>query len=408
MAEILLGKVCRPREWRGEAQVVARKQRKGIIMSLYRRGNIWWYRFEFQGSLIRESTGVTNKEAARAAEGKRHTALRESRAGVTPQLRVPLFSRAADDYVKIKKGEWAPNTLTIEQYNIGHLKPTFGGKLLTDIGPEDVAAYRDDRIAHAAAGKTVALELSTLRAILLSHDLDSVWRSIRRKVKLAKAEKVGRVIAAVEESTLLTECRQSRSRSLYVAVTLALWTCMRLSELRLLRWRQVDFDRRVITVGESKTEAGTGREIPLTSIAVEVLVSWARLFPNKKPNHYVFPSEHCGQSGAVYNTDPTTPIGSWKEAWEAAKIRAGVECRWHDIRHTGCTHLLDAGVPYAVVTEIMGWSASTAVRMIREVYGHVGPAARRRAMDQLEKFMEPMRVGTKSYTIEEPEIGTIQ
>jgi integrase len=212
----------------------------------------------------------------------------------------------------------------------------------------------------------------------------------------------------VEEAALLTECRQSRSRSLDVAVTLALWTCTRLSELRLLRWRQVDFNRRVVTVGKSKTEAGEGREIPLTAIAANVLESWATHFPGRKPNHYVFPMERYGQGGRVYAQDVTSPIGTWKEAWEAAKKRAGVECRWHDMRHTGCTHLLDSGASYSVVAEIMGWSTSTAVRMIREVYGHVGPVGRREAMDQLEKFLEPIRVGTKSGTIEEPEIVTIQ
>ncbi len=377
-------------------------------MSLYKRGNVWWYRFEFQGSPIRESTGLTNKEAARAAEGVRHTALRQSRAGVIPKFRVPLFSRAADEYLKIKKDDWAAKTATIEEYNIGHLKPTFGSKLLSDISPEDVAAYRSARIAAGAAGKTVALELGTLRAVLFSYDLDSVWKSIRRKVKLAKAEKVGRVIATDEEAALLIECRRSRSRSLHVAVTLAFWTCTRLSELRLLRWRQVDFNRRVVTVGKSKTEAGEGREIPLTAGATRALQSWAANFPNRKPIDYVFPVEKYGEGGKVYGQDVTKPIGTWKEAWEAAKKRAGVECRWHDMRHTACTRLLEAGVPYAVVAEIMGWSASTAVRMMREVYGHVGPASRRQAMDQMEKFMEPAKVGTESGTIEEPEIVTIQ
>jgi len=377
-------------------------------MSLYRRGRVWWYRFEFQGSLIRESTGLSNKEAARAVEDRRHTALRESRSGFIRLVRAPMFSKAAEDYLKAKRADWAQKTAIIERTNLMHLNPVFGKKLLTDIGPDDVVDYRDARLQAKASDKTIALELGTLRAILLYHDLDQTWRAIRKKITLGKARKIGRVLSAVEEAALFTECRQSRSRSLYVAVTLALWTCVRHSELRLLQWRQVDFGRRVLTVGKSKTEAGTGREIPLIASAADALTSWAALFPNRKPNHYVFPSEHYGQGAVVYDTDPTTPISSWKEAWEAAKARAGVECRWHDMRHTGCTRLLEAGVPYAVVAEIMGWSASTAVRMIREVYGHVGPAARRQAMDQLEKFMEPLRVGTESGTFAELKIETVQ
>jgi hypothetical protein len=65
---------------------------------------------------------------------------------------------------------------------------------------------------------------------------------------------------------------------------------------------------------------------------------------------------------------------------------SGVECRFHDLRHTGCTRLLETGVSHPIVAELMGWSASTAIRMIKEVYGHIGLAARRHAMEQLDQF----------------------
>lgn len=78
---------------------------------------------------------------------------------------------------------------------------------------------------------------------------------------------------------------------------------------------------------------------------------------NSPCNHYVFPSEKYGlaqvedeHKGAtrtcVHSTDPTKPIGRWKEAWESAKTQAGVQCRFHDLRHTGCTRMLEAGVPF--------------------------------------------------------------
>jgi integrase len=377
-------------------------------MSIYKRGRTWWYQFEFQGSLIRESSGLTNKEAARRAEGVRHTALRESRAGVTRQLRVPLFSKAADDYLKAKQGDWAPKTAIIERTNLAHLHPVFAGKLLTDIVPVEVAAYRDGRLSAGAAPKTVSLELGTLRAVLIYHDLDATWRTIRKKIKLGKAKNIGRVITALEQTALLRECRASRSRSLYVAVMLALETCMRYSEIRLLQWRQVDLVRSILTVGKSKTDAGEGRVIPLTAAAAQVLTFWAERFPQRKPNHYVFPSEHYGQGGVVYDTDSTQPLTTWKEAWEGAKARAGVECRFHDLRHTACTRLLDAGVSHPIVAEIMGWATSTAIRMIKEVYGHIGLEAKQRAMQAAENFSEPLRVPTKSYTIEKKQDASIQ
>ena len=280
----------------------------------------------------------------------------------------------------------------IERTNLGHLKPCFGNKLLSDIGPEEVGLYREQRLHHGAAQKTVSLEIGTLRSAMLFFDLDANWRAIRKKIKLKRARNIGRAISASEEAALLHECRMSRSRSLPIAVFLALQTCMRYSEIRLLQWRQIDLVRRVITVGESKTDAGEGRVIPLTRAAHETLLIWAAIFPSRKPNHYVFASEQYGQGAVVYSTDPTRPIGTWKEAWEAAKRRAGVECRFHDLRHTGCTRLLDAGVTHPVLAEILGWSASTAIRMIKEVYGHINLATRQREMEQVEQFMDAQKL----------------
>jgi integrase len=154
---------------------------------------------------------------------------------------------------------------------------------------------------------------------------------------------VGRSISVTEEANLLNACASSRSRSLSVAVTIALNTCMRLSEIRLLRWSQLDFVAQAITVGKSKTDAGTGRLIPMNDSVVQCLLPWAEKFPERKASDFVFPYERYGAAGddfrpCVYDTDPKRPIGSWKEAWEKARADAKVYCRFHDLRHTGCTH----------------------------------------------------------------------
>jgi integrase len=161
---------------------------------------------------------------------------------------------------------------------------------------------------------------------------------------------------------------------------------MRYSELRLLKWGQVDLASCTLTVGQSKTESGTGRLLPLNDRAVAILGFWASLFPGRETNHFVFPAERYGASGdgvtVVYESDPAKPIGRWKEAWESAKARAGVSCRFHDLRHTGCTRMLEAGVPFSVMATIMGWSPSTTVCMSRR-YGHIGQSAQRLAVKAL-------------------------
>jgi len=104
------------------------------------------------------------------------------------------------------------------------------------------------------------------------------------------------------------------------------------------------------------------------------------------------------------------PIGDWKEAWEAAKKPAGaalkgkpddkeappLACRFHDLRHTARTRMLEHGVPFSTVATIMGWSPSIAVRMSRR-YGHIGQAAQREAVKALDRT-DFMGAGTKMVT----------
>jgi integrase len=129
---------------------------------------------------------------------------------------------------------------------------------------------------------------------------------------------------------------------------------------------------------------------------------WATHFPARELEHYVFPTERYGAAGDVfcakaYNSDPTKPIGSIKEAWEAAKLRAArilkgepdstakvapLPCRFHDLRHTAVSRMLNAGVPIAKVAKIVGWSTATMVRMAAR-YGHFTLDELRGAMDSI-------------------------
>ena len=85
----------------------------------------------------------------------------------------------------------------------------------------------------------------------------------------------------------------------------------------------------------------------------------------------------------MYDHDPTRLIESWKEAWESAKENAGVEVRFHDLRHTCVTRMLEGGAPLSVVAAILGWSSATTVRMAKR-YGHIGQVAQRQAVALLD------------------------
>jgi integrase len=355
-------------------------------VSVYKRGDVWWYKFRFGGQVIRETSKSESRTVAKEAERSRRREMEESFNRISKPRTAQLVSVAAETWLKTKIAHLSPRSVIIERANLKHINPHFGKMLLCDVAADDIATYQAERLAQGAAPKTINLEVGTLRAILRKNRL---WASIQPEVRMLRvSENVGRAISREEEAALLEACRASRSRSLYPAVLIALNTCMRYSELRLLRWSQVDLKACTLTVGQSKTESGTGRLLPLNDRAVAILGFWASLFLERESSHFVFPAERYGASGdgatVVYDCDPTKPIGRWKEAWESAKIRAAVSCRFHDLRHTGCTRMLEAGVPFSVVATIMGWSPSTTVRMSRR-YGHIGQSSQRQAVNALNE-----------------------
>jgi len=156
---------------------------------------------------------------------------------------------------------------------------------------------------------------------------------------------------------------------------------MRHKEIRKLKWKNLDLENRVLKVGESKTEAGKGRPVPLTQPAWAVLDVWASRSPNRKVEHFVFPACENG------HIDPERPVVDWRTAWRHACCEAELKgLRFHDLRHTAATKLLEQGTPIAVVAHILGWSASTAVRMAKRYgrmakrYGHIRPEVQRQAL----------------------------
>jgi len=236
---------------------------------------------------------------------------------------------------------------------------------------------------------------------------------------LPTRDDVGRAITAEEERALLEACAQSRSRSLQPFVTMAIETGARFNVIRTLQWANINFADRCVQFGKDKTPSGTGRIIPLNPRAMATLTFWASYFPKRQPEHYVFPKERYGAAGdkfepAAYQTDPTAPMGDVKEAWEAAKLRAakilkGVSeengeagsratgeakpeereieplvCRFHDLRHTAISRMLDAGVPIAKVAKIVGWSPATMVRMAAR-YGHFALEELRSAVESISR-----------------------
>jgi len=227
---------------------------------------MWWYEFRFAGQIVRESAKTRSKTIARRAEQARRRELEEGYHGLKRRAEPRLFSVAAAEWLAMKKPTLAPKSYLIEQTNLRlHLLPVFGRLLVTDIDSPDIAEYQQHRLNEKASPKTINLEIGTLRAILRRFH---VWANVQPDVRmLPSSDNVGRALSGDEERALLMTCGRSRSAALLPVVALAINTCLRYSEIRLLRWNQIDLANCFVTVGRSKTDAGTGRVVPLNGYA---------------------------------------------------------------------------------------------------------------------------------------------
>jgi integrase len=358
-------------------------------MSLYKqRGSkIWWYEFQFCGVRYRESSKSTSKTVALEAERARRRQVEESFNGIKKRESPKTFSAALDELIAVKEATVAPGTLEIMQRCDSHVRPVFGKKLLSEIIAAEIMEFMEKRLSPTVSESYANFDFKLIRAVLRRFGF---WERIRPDVSMYRVDdEFGCELPESDEPRLLEECARSTSRGLFPAVKLALSTGMRGGEIRHLRWSQVFLDGDAyLIVGVSKTKTGRRRRVPLNASAVEVLMEWARQFPDRLADDYVFPAVRYGyRSGGgrvtIYKFDPTKPTGSWRFAWRAARQRAGIQIRFHDLRHTAVTRMLRAGIPLTTVAAIVGWSPANMYLMAKR-YAHILQPEMRTAVGVLD------------------------
>jgi integrase len=348
-------------------------------LSLFHRGDIWWYEFWFAGRRIRESSKSESKTVAKSAEKNRRRELEEGFNNVSDvrRERVRPVGEIADEFFEEYKLR-LPQSATFAEYAIGHIKRLVGDKMLVDMNEASIIKYQNERLTERAAPKTVNEEVGFLLRIMGDlGDLLRVRLKKKKKLKLKVRNDIGKAYTPEEKERMLAEAANARSPHIYLALTLALNAGVRDAELRGLTWEQIKFAKGYLVVGQSKTEAGEGRTIPLNSSLLPVLREYAVWYREKfgetRPEWYVFPF------GRPRPSDPTRPITTFKTAWKNVRRNAEVTGRWHDNRHTLITDLAESGAGDQTIMDIAGHVSK---RMLRH-YSHIRMEAKRTALESI-------------------------
>ncbi len=254
---------------------------------------------------------------------------------------------------------WRPSTITQYVSILNRLNDWFKGMNLAQIRPSDVTAYKVAKL-ETLSGASVSRDLSILHSVF-------AWAVVTERADRNPCEGVphpraaqrkGNALRPEEMQALLRAFTGEQDRLVFLFLIL---TGVRRSELKALRWRDVDLIENRVRIVDSKTESGS-RSIALPATLAEELWQHRRSTSYRADDDRVF----CHpERGTVYRY--STFAKALREAYKAAGMTFPEGMRpFHDLRVTSMTNDAIAGAnPIALMTKAGHASMATTRRYLR-------------------------------------------
>ena len=294
------------------------------------------------------------------------------------------FAELCDDYLTEGVAHKKPSTIRADRGRIsGHLKPLLGKKRAIAINRADIERLLSDVKAGKTSapvpirrrpgsvlrgGSGVAAQCVALASTILQFAVD---RGIRpdnpaRGVKKPPVRKLQRFLSDSElgklADALNREIEAEGNPFPVAAIRLLALLGARRSEIVQLRWRNVDIDRQLLLLDDSKTRE---KIIHLSPPAVDILAN----LPRVAGNEFVIAG---GKEGRPY-------VGLDK-VWGRIRSSAGLpDVRLHDLRHTYASVGAGASFGLPIIGKLLGHTqAQTTAR-----YSHLAADPLRKAVDTI-------------------------
>jgi integrase len=225
-----------------------------------------------------------------------------------------------------------------------------GNRVLAEITRDDIASIGARKRAESSSA-TANRYPTLIRAVLRRSCLEWEWIDKVPKVNTYPEPKrrIRWITPMQVEKLLATLPEHQRDIVLF-----ALATGLRQGNVTRLRWSQLDLERGTGWIPAAEAKGGEDIHVSLSDLAVKVL-----LRQRGKHDDFVF----------TYRGKPISQANT--RAWRAALHRAEIEdFRWHDLRHTWASWLVQNGTPLYDLQEMGGWKSPEMVRR----YAHLAPA----------------------------------
>jgi excisionase family DNA binding protein len=373
---LTLSPVCRTKEPHGKtggkSEMAKAKSKTRINFghgAIYQRktkdGEIRWY-VDFKNAVGRRVQRIATdaqspQDAAQALQDAvRQDLLQAGKLAVKPQE--AMF----EDFAAIYYSDYiVPNRKkpATEKGRLRVLVDFFGGRKMRAVTPMMIERFRDQRQKAGNSKSTINRYLAVMKKMYsLAINEGLLSDNPVKKVKFySEADNVKERILIEDEEERLMAAAPDHLR---VALTVALNTGMRLGEIMNLKWEHVDLTAKRVRV--EKTKSGKVRFININGRLHEML---AKLRTTANDSSYVLPNEGTGKPYVCLHRSFTT-------ACKKAGIRG---LRFHDLRHTFATRLIQGGVDIETVRSLLGHCSI----VLTQRYTHSNNEMKQRAVDLL-------------------------
>jgi len=240
-------------------------------------------------------------------------------------------------------------------------KDQIGDRLLADVTPELVGECRDKLLKEKGSRckkrspATVVRFLAALSHVFSVAVKEWSWLDDTPMRKVTKPkEPRGRVrfLDDDERGRLLTACQKSENQYLYPIVVLALSTGARKMEILNLEWGDIDLQRKMAVLHETKNNER--RALPLAGRSLELISALGKT--RRIDTKLSFPS--------VDGKKPIDIRQPWEQAIKKSKLQ---NFRFHDLRHSAASYLAMSGASLAELAAVLGHKT---LQMVKR-YSHI-------------------------------------
>jgi integrase len=283
----------------------------------------WWIRYkDAKGKKRREHAG-TKSSAIKLYSKRKTEALQGKKLPETLRGREVKFAEIADsglEYSKLHKRSYR-----MDKSRMAVLKRAFGNCAADSITPQDIQKWiADDLSEHSPATQNRYRALLCL-VYRLAMENGRVTVNPARLVR-QKPENNGRIrFLSPEEETRLRTALTEKFAHRICELDFALNVGLRKANQYDLTWNDIDFERRMVTVGRSKN--GSPLHLPLNDSAIAALRAAQRL---------------CNGSPSIFLNRVGDGLRDNRHWFDTAKKEAKIKgFRWHDLRHTFISRLVN-------------------------------------------------------------------